>query len=383
MESFKFKEYRGMDLIGNKKEWIAELEIHEAILEEKKQQTDYKIQYVSSYVDKWIKVQVNRPNICNINFIDCMCNAGIYKDGDLATSMLVLQVFIREAKVYPQKQFHLFLNDIDENKVKSIRMIGHKICDDAKIKNVHVQLSKSDVNSYLDDTTFGGCLGGNSATILFVDPYDFGTVKINSLSTFIQRHYCEVVFNFFTSDYVRNKIDARIKECIGRAVINDKEELVAFIRDQIKVGKIRFVFSYSFKTQTNTELYQILYATPHAKGLKLLKNALWDTFKGREFHRNVAVIPEQISLFSAKTEREMAVEHYSIEAQELLMERFAGQALTYTEMEIYIIENTMLEDSKIIKHVIRPLIEKSKIIKSGIPKIKNNYKDDTYIIGGK
>lgn len=61
---------------------IDELDIDVQSLQAKKPQTEYKIQYIREYVLYWLKVSVNRDNIENINFIDCMCNAGIYQDGD-------------------------------------------------------------------------------------------------------------------------------------------------------------------------------------------------------------------------------------------------------------------------------------------------------------
>ena len=42
--------------------------------------TKHKIDYISDYVYNWSLVGVNFPECTQINFIDCMCNAGIYKD---------------------------------------------------------------------------------------------------------------------------------------------------------------------------------------------------------------------------------------------------------------------------------------------------------------
>ena len=63
------------------------------LLDEKKPQTTYKIEYVSKYVEKWLFVMSNVNEVKNINFIDCMCNAGLYKDGDKGTAIKVLELF--------------------------------------------------------------------------------------------------------------------------------------------------------------------------------------------------------------------------------------------------------------------------------------------------
>ena len=54
-------------------------------LDDKKQQTTYKIDYVSEYVKNWLYVMATSEKVHTLNFIDCMSNAGIYKDGDLGT----------------------------------------------------------------------------------------------------------------------------------------------------------------------------------------------------------------------------------------------------------------------------------------------------------
>ena len=70
-------------------------------LTEKKQQTDKKIQYVSAYVRLWAYVMLERPNTDTVNFIDCMSNAGVYRDGDCCTAIEVLRIFSELADDYP------------------------------------------------------------------------------------------------------------------------------------------------------------------------------------------------------------------------------------------------------------------------------------------
>jgi three-Cys-motif partner protein len=236
-------------------------------LDTKQQQTDYKIKYITEYVRGWLIVSANRP-IFTINFIDCMCNAGIYQDGDLCTSIEVLLLFYEFAKSHPDKHFNLFLNDIDEFKVKTCKHIIGTLQNTHKQPNVNVLYESMDVNDYLQKyDMFSSYLRFNCATVLFVDPYDFGTVHIEKLSRFLKEYYCELIFNLFTSDYVRNKIDARIRFCIGDAQINSKEELVEYVVQQFRVGKIKCVFRYEFRISRNIELYQIVFATPSIKGL--------------------------------------------------------------------------------------------------------------------
>ena len=79
--------------------------------------TKNKIKYISDYVNSWVYSIVGFDKCKNINFIDCMCNAGIYKDCTLSTSMEVLQFFIKQALRNSNKEFNLFLNDYNIDRI--------------------------------------------------------------------------------------------------------------------------------------------------------------------------------------------------------------------------------------------------------------------------
>lgn len=358
---------------------IDELCIEQGHLDAKKQQTDYKIRYVVEYIERWLLVSVNRPEVTNINFVDCMSNAGIYKDGDLGTSMEVLSLFVNSATQHPNKVFNLFVNDNDSARTTICSRVAERLMQGQPVSNVNVHISTLDVNDYLCNyKIFYKYFGYGSSNIVFVDPYDFGTVKIEQLANFISHYYCEVIFNFFTSDYVRNGIDKRIRACIGNANIHNKEDLIQYIVDQMKVGKIKYVFSYQFRTSTNTELYQIIYATPHIKGLQVLKEALWKTFNGKFYHRNFNEQPAQLSLFTEEDNRQSLLQIHASSAKRLLVHNFNGQVALYKEIEQFLTENTMMQTTDFLGSVLKPLIAEGKVIKRCITKNKANYKSDEY-----
>lgn len=110
-------------------------------LTEKKQQTDKKIQYVSAYVRLWAYVMLERPNTDTVNFIDCMSNAGVYRDGDCCTAIEVLRIFSELADDYPQKSFRVFCNDYDPVKIQILKkIVGADIVPPKK--NVHLFVSQ-------------------------------------------------------------------------------------------------------------------------------------------------------------------------------------------------------------------------------------------------
>lgn len=351
-------------------------------LEEKKEQTNYKIKYVTEYVNKWVHISASRKNIKYINFIDSMCNNGIYRDGDYTTGIECLKIFCDYANLYEKKIFNIFLNDSDKNKIEIIKLVVKEIIN-PNIKNINIYYNEKDVNLYLTNfKIFDTNLKNNAATVLFVDPYNFRTVELESIKEFIKKYYCEVIFNVFTSDFTRNKPNLQILKCIRNTNIKTTDELMEYIAKELKVAKMKFSFSYSFKILTNTELYQIFFITPNSRGLEVLKEALWTVFKGKQFHRNNGNQNlKQISMFDDMRDSGIA-NIYSTEAQNLVLKNFANQTIHYDSIKILLLERSMLKESQIVNLVIKPLIKENKILKNGFVKNKNNFKEDSYIIKG-
>lgn len=363
----------------NNAKLIDELKINLKILDDKKQQTEYKIKYVVEYISLWLIISSKREDINNVNFIDCMCNAGIYKDGDLGTSIQVLLLFKESAKLYPDKKYNLFFNDYDPKRIEVINLLLNKFNKSDNIKNLNIYTSNIDVNAYLQQyDKFDKYLKYKASTVLFVDPYDFGTVVINNMQKFITSYYCELVFNFFSSDYVRNGLDSRIRNCIGDTDIKNKDDLIHYISDSFRTGKINHVFSYKFNTSTNTEIYQIIFATPSYKGLDVLKQSLWKVFNGKFNHRNFNKNDVQLSLFTVEDDKQALLSMHANEAKEMLLKEYKYTTIPYSIIESFLAEKTMMVTTQFLNSVVKPLISEGYIKKCGDVTNKSNYKKDSY-----
>lgn len=361
--------------------------IDDSVLDEKGEQTTYKIKYVTRYVRQWALIEVNRKEIQQINFIDCMCNAGVYKDGDACTALEVIRIFNELAKQFPSKRFVVYLNDINSKRIDNFNKIYQKYIVPQKSLNLLVYLKDKDVNDYLDmiiasSQNKQGLFAYGKCNLIYVDPYNFGTVQISKLHNILEKNYCELLFNLFTSDFVRNiaKDTGRIQKCLGGFKPATKDEFINYVVNELRVGHIQYTFAYSFHTVKNVELYQILYATPNIRGLEVLKDSLWDVFDGVEFHRNHAPKTsdiEQISMFDAEDPKEQRLREYAQEAKRIVCEEFQGQIVEYAVIEQKILEETMLKDSQIIEPVLKPLIDEEKIRKCNNVR-KTNFKKDSY-----
>lgn len=349
-------------------------------LTEKKPHTTHKILYICHYVEEWLRVVCNAENN-DLNFIDCMANAGVYADGDLCTAVEVLRIFAETAKQFPDKTFNVLFNDYNSNSVRISKEVCKIIVGTLPI-NVHIYFEQLDVNIYLNTLKEKyNIFGFPSKTILYVDPYDFRTVQLPILRNFLQNTYCELIYNFFTSDAIRNGIDSGIAKALGgQYSFKNTDELTNFVINMLTVGFMKYHLSYTFRNSRNVELYQILFLTPHSKGLDKLKQSIWDTFKGQEHYKTDVSHAGQLSLFSPQDDREYWAKAHAIEAMNLLKSKYSGKIVKYTEIEQLILPQSLLMSSQLINYLIKPNIAAGNIFKQNKVKMKSNYKDDYYLI---
>lgn len=353
------------------------------LLDSKKEQTGRKVELIKTYVELYLLVQLNRQEIKNIIFIDSMCNAGMYDDGDFCSSIEVLLLFIKKAQNDTIHEFHLVVNDKDLNRIKSTEWLFYKVkslLGDSN--NVKFHKFNKDVNEFLNCFDSEKNLGiqkyEKNSMILFVDPYNYNSVKFESIEFFLSRYYCELFYNFFSSDYTRNKSKYICNgEVFGFPSSLTPDELAEEMRKRLKTNtKIKYCFSYNFKTMKQVDLYQIIFATPNAKGLEKLKEAIIKVFKCNVEHVNSAQT-DQLSLFPAEIELETNRINYAIEARNKILERFSGQTINYNDIEMYILENTVLSATDIIKYCLKPLIDGKRITKLNL-RNRRNYKEDKF-----
>lgn len=362
-------------------DYIKELSIDTSILEGKKDQTTKKIAYVRSYVEKWLLVWVNQPNIRSVTFIDAMCNAGIYEDGGLGTAAEVSKLFASFAKQHPSIHFYLYINDQDAKRVETCGNLCEYLAADAN-KNVSVYWADLEVNDFLRKAATTNVIPGGygNAVLLFVDPYNARTVHLTAMTDFIRSRYSEILFNWFSSDLTRNKNDQEIIDCFDGLDIPQDKTAARAIADALKVKPMKLAFSFAFRNKMNAELYQIIFVTPSPKGLEKLKDALWEVFHGAQYHRNPRLpAGVQTSLFPESEFEDSVAAEYSYDARADLVEAFSGQNnVPFTKIETFVLEETMLKASHVLTYVLKPLIETGQVKKDGTTKRSNNYKADTY-----
>lgn len=367
---------------------------NEKYLDEAKLHTQYKIKYIKDYVRRWLNVAVNYRQK-NIVFIDSMCNAGIYKNGIKGTCIEIVELFIEYAKENQLKKFYVFLNDYDKDK---IRVLNELISNYNMPNNLKINIKDKDVVEYLSLLIEKNTFSNSCFTLLYTDPYNFGIPNLlTTIKTFIDKFYCELLFNYFSSDVTRNKNNISAKNKMSKiknelsSVITDinidddknKEILNKLISTYKNTKNIKYSFAYRFNNTNNAELYYIIFFTPSKRGLELIKESIWEVFNGEEsFKKQIDIDKSQLKLFDTD---ELLISTYSGPMKESIIKLALDKGeLSYEDIETYVLENSLLKDSHIIKPIINPLLETGileKITPVGVR--KNNYKESKYKINDK
>ena len=337
---------------------VLDLEIiakeNEKYLDEAKLHTQYKIKYINDYVRRWLNVAVNYRQR-NIVFIDSMCNAGIYKNGIKGTCIEVIELFIEHAKENEAKQFYVFLNDYDKDKINVLKDL---ISNYNIPNNLRINITDKDVVEYLSLLIEKNTFSSSCFTLLYIDPYNFGIPNLlATIKKFIDKFYCELLFNYFSSDVTRNKKNTSAKNKMSKiknelsSVITDinieddenKEILNKLISTYKHTNNIKYSFAYRFNNTNNAELYYIIFFTPNKRGLELIKESIWEVFNGEEsFKKQIDIDKSQLKLFNTN---DLLISTYSGPMKESIIKlAYEKKELSYEDIETYVLENSLLKD---------------------------------------
>ena len=359
-----------------------------------------KIEYVKSYVNHWLYVIVNTSNW--IFFMDIMSNAGIYENEYLCSSIEVLNVFIGYAKNHPDKKFILCCNDLAQDRFESMSEIFNLYKTRLKkegINNIDLYMDCMDAINYLPyvDNKFHlrSIRGFQKCVLLYVDPYNFISKQLaTSVRHFLKNVYCELILNFYANDYTRNINNVKCIE--HREEIRDfvktyceideqspKVELVrdVFIKNIEKSTMVKYHYYFTMKNERNAPLYYLMFFTPSLVGLEKVKDATWKVLSHHDEYCSSYKERDAdlLNLFNETPEDEAFA--VLLEKVIVLLKPYNDRAISYQLLEEICLQNTFAKKGHLIEKIIKPLINKNKLVKMGETSGRN-YTGDKYTVKG-
>ncbi|MFA9422469.1 MAG: three-Cys-motif partner protein TcmP [Sedimentibacter sp.] len=250
-----------------------------------------KFEVIEEYIKSWAQKLMLNENCNGLIFIDCMCNSGVYIDGEgniiYGTPVRVANALLDVAHTYPYKQIHQYFNDICEKKISKLQKHLPE-----NERNYRAVTSVGDANELLK--TIGPQLNQNSHMHYFLlyDPYD-ASIDWEALIPFF-RNWGEVMINHMVSDPVRAINSAKnktAKEKYENTYLADFEKLVPYGSDKnayekrvesiiktLKGTRNYYVAAFPFYNSQNSQMYNLIHCTSSKKGFILYKKSAWKVF---------------------------------------------------------------------------------------------------------
>lgn len=269
-----------------------------------------KFELIENYIKSWAQILMLNNSCSGIIFIDCMCNSGVYKDDDgktvYGTPIRVANTLLDVARTYPNKQVHVFFNDIDSRRIAVLK--EHLPQDE---RNYKIVTTTRDGNELLK--WIGPQLNQNNHMHFFLlyDPYD-ASIDWSALLPFF-RNWGEVLINHMISDSVRAisqvKKEDKKKKYTDTYQVEDISELIPYGSDKTAYEKrlyeiiskmkgsdsrIYYVAAFPFFNTRNSLVYDLVHCTSHEKGFRLFKSTAWKTFGDKSSTKNKHRIEGQL-----------------------------------------------------------------------------------------
>lgn len=285
------------------------------LLEEAKPHTIKKFEIINTYVADWSRKILGYGDSKGVVYIDCMCNAGMYRDEQgrevKGTAILVAETLKNTIKDYPGKKAVLFFNDLDPKKIDCLKEYIKKfdLENDSQFTIITANRDRDEFIVNLARVMRGKAYGYN--TLLVYDPYN-ATLNWDAISPYINR-WGEVIINHMVSDTARGakqakrqKVKEKYQETYQQAISKiieagtDRAKLDELIFEVIKERASdnydTFIASFPFFNRKNSVIYNLIFCTHHIEGIKLFKKKAWQAFGGKSSLKDTHGLENQMTI---------------------------------------------------------------------------------------
>lgn len=312
-----------------------------------KPHTIKKFELINAYVKEWAwKVlgfngKAGYSQNQGIVYIDCMSNAGVYKDesGNLieGTAIRVIKTLQEIMNNFPLKKALLFFNDYDPQKIQRLELEIEKI----EHSNVEIVTSVLDRDDFLQHFALNKYK--HYQKLLLYDPFHTD-INWNSIMPFLNV-WGEVIINHMLYDVTTGsssvKAPSKIKRYIDSyqmpieeivRIHTDRDELnnriIELIRKNNYQNKKIFISYASFFNRKRGEVYRLIHCTKSIEGAKLFKKNTWKVFDNKSSDRGTSHTIGQLSFVNTIAD--------GAEELEIELQKSEENCFTITDIAIFI-----------------------------------------------
>jgi three-Cys-motif partner protein len=347
--------------------------------------TKAKHDLLTRYLGGWYAIlsKYNR----RIIFFDGFAGPGIYSEGEPGSPALALKVLIdHQYQLETQNcEFVLIFNEQDKERFESLKKVVADLEQRGLPKHIRVGLYNrsfvdvgNDILERLENR--GQTL---APTFAFLDPFGYRDVPIDLVRRLLAFDKCELfayfdfnsVTRFSTAGVVDKHFEAlygtdKFKDAPPKGDPNRKIFLHDLYQRQLKeVCGFPYVQSFEMVNKNNRTGYYLFFCTRNLKGLVNMKEAMWKVAPGGDF-RFSDLLAGQTVLFGDDPDTSVL--------QQELARKFAGQRVSITTIEEFVVVNTPFCKSHVKRRTLAPM-QKEGLISSPNQGRKYTFPDGTLI----
>jgi three-Cys-motif partner protein len=231
--------------------------------------------------------------------VDGFAGPGEYAGGEPGSPLLILRALLGHESFerFATVQFTLLFIEHDPRRVDHLRA---KVAEIPLPSNVDVVI---DLAAF--EEAFGrhveqmqGAGGANIPTFAFIDPFGYSTASMSLAGKFLDYPRSEALF-FLPLSFIHRFVGRQGQEVALTSLFNsdrwkdaiamEGSERQTFLLDLFErqlrqQGQVEFVTSFRLRTRDGND-YRLVFATPHERGLELMKSAMWsvDPLQGTSY----------------------------------------------------------------------------------------------------
>jgi three-Cys-motif partner protein len=270
--------------------------------------TRAKHRVLRAYLDAWLPVmgqqaaRIGRPSgdPPRLLLVDGFAGPGRYSTGEPGSPLIMIEALV-EHEALARMAGVTFLYLFIEHDRRRVQHLASEVDRLALPSNVKVTIEPGEF-----ETTFGQIVERVHAeagqvlvpTFAFIDPFGYAAASMSLAGRFLEFPQCEAfiflpvsyVNRFVTREGQENAMNSlfgtdRWREAASLAGRQRREFLLRLFEDQLRSqGHVEHVRSFELRTRDGND-YRLVFATPHRRGLELMKDAMWsvDPVRGTRY----------------------------------------------------------------------------------------------------
>lgn len=269
----------------------------DSVLWSREDHTRAKHQILREYVNAWLpvmayqalKIQATRGVSPRLLLVDGFAGPGRYEDGEPGSPLIMIEALLQHphlARFSDVEFIYLFI----EHDAKRVEHLREEVARLDLPDNLQVILEEGEFEEKFGQIVDEINAKSNSLapTFAFIDPFGYSTNSMELTGKLLDFDQCEALV-FLPLTYLARFVSREGQERALDSLFGTREWekliplsgqarsdglLALFEQQLLSHGQTKFVRSFQLRTKDGND-YRLVFATGHAKGIELMKRAMW------------------------------------------------------------------------------------------------------------